>query len=189
MIKAERERDRKRERALHCLVGMRLNSSFSLCCCFWVTAAGSKEAVLRPLCCQVAESPSSLALSCRPWPRGHRSTRDQLPQCYLQIAPRSDQEIVLCLVVTQLHRINFLKLPAMVAVETWSLLFFFFLSFLFFVVKACTEGKPGTIYDKRDEAAGRGARGKRLYKYPLCLILFFFFFFCLRALKYSENSQ
>lgn len=49
---------------------------------------------------------------------------------------------------------------------------------IFFVVdslKASTEGESDTIYDKRDEAMSRRARGKRLYKYSLCLILFFFF--------------
>lgn len=56
-------------------------------------------------------------------------------------------------------------------------------------LKASTEGKPDTIYDKKDEALSRMARGKQLYKYPLGLILSFFSFLLVCALKYSENSQ
>lgn len=41
-------------------------------------------------------------------------------------------------------------------------------------LKASTEGKSDTIYDKKDEALSRGAHGKWLYKYPLCLVLFLF---------------
>lgn len=65
-------------KALLSFIGMKWNSSFSLCW-FWLTELRSKESVPRPLCCQVRNLPSSLALSCRLWPQGH-SSRDQFSE-------------------------------------------------------------------------------------------------------------
>lgn len=78
------------------------------------------------------------------------------------------------------HRLK-LVFPHLCSRGRWNVIFFVVDS-----LKANTEGKPDTIYDKRDDASSRRARGKRLYKYPVCLISSFFF---LCALKYSENSQ
>lgn len=68
----------KAEKALLSFIGMKWNSCFSLCW-LWLTELRSKESVPRPLCCQVTNMPSSLALSCRLWPQG-RSLRGQFSE-------------------------------------------------------------------------------------------------------------